>query len=279
MVAFCILSCGDTAAVQEQILLEEYLQTNRINATKNGSFYYTIDTSSLVIDSLQEVPTSSNLVSVHLQGSLVDGLVFADSKISDTGSPLTLGLNTNLLLGLKQGLLLFPKYSSGTLYLPPSLAYGDAGDIGRDIPPEAIVIYKVEMNNIYVSETAYNDSLIQQYLKERDLIPDTVISSVQVFFENKGNSTFPDDNSIVELSNTISSLNDELFVEYTESNPNQIDLNTSISGLEEALPLFGIGGVGTLIIPSQEAYGSKGNDTIPGYTPLVFEFKLLDIIE
>lgn len=274
-----ILGCGESAAVAEQSTLEEYIQSNRISATKSGFLYYSIDTSNQSIDSLQIFPSSSNIVSTHLKGSLTDGQVFGDTK-NDTGVPLTLGLSTNLIEGLKQGLKLIPKSSSGTLYIPPSLAYGDFGDMARGIPSDAIIIYDIEMLNIYANETAYNDSLIQNYLREQQVVPDTITSSIRVFIESEGGSLHPDDDSFVIISYKISTLEGDLLVDVSESMPVTIDLDDNeISALGDALPIFGTGGSGTLLIPSQEAYGSKGSDTIPGYTPLVFDFQLIDVID
>jgi FKBP-type peptidyl-prolyl cis-trans isomerase FkpA len=279
LITYTLSGCGDTAAVEEQALLEEYIQSNRIEAVKNGSFYYRIDSSILDVDSLLIFPTSSNLVETHLKGSLIDETIFADSK-NDNGDPLILGLSTNLISGLQIGLLLFPKNSKGTLYLPPSSAYGDAGDIPRNIPGESIIIYEVELLDIFASESAYNDTLIQGYLTDSQMIPDTVISNIQIFIETEGNAVYPNDESKVLMTYSISSLEEELFLEVNDKNaPDTIDLGTAIKGLQLSLPFFGEGGQGSILIPSQLAYGSKGTDTIPNYTPILYKFKLLNIIE
>jgi FKBP-type peptidyl-prolyl cis-trans isomerase len=38
------------------------------------------------------------------------------------------------------------------------------------------------------------------------------------------------------------------------------------------------GGKAILLIPSNLAYGPNGSGSIPGYTPLLFEFDLVDIL-
>lgn len=50
-----------------------------------------------------------------------------------------------------------------------------------------------------------------------------------------------------------------------------------ISGWNEGLTLFKEGGSAILIIPSWLAYGSQGNRSIPGNTPLYFEVELVNI--
>jgi len=51
-----------------------------------------------------------------------------------------------------------------------------------------------------------------------------------------------------------------------------------IQGWNEAFPLFSKGTKATLILPSSLGYGDKGSQQIPGFTPLVFEVELVDII-
>ncbi|MFT4566910.1 MAG: FKBP-type peptidyl-prolyl cis-trans isomerase FkpA, partial [Saprospiraceae bacterium] len=96
----------------------------------------------------------------------------------------------------------------------------------------------------------------------------------------EGNAVYPNDESKVLMTYSISSLEEELFLEVNDKNaPDTIDLGTAIKGLQLSLPFFGEGGQGSILIPSQLAYGSKGTDTIPNYTPILYKFKLLNIIE
>jgi FKBP-type peptidyl-prolyl cis-trans isomerase FkpA len=49
-----------------------------------------------------------------------------------------------------------------------------------------------------------------------------------------------------------------------------------IKGWQIGVPKFKKGGKGKLLIPSAYAYGSSGQGSIPGYSPLVFEIELVD---
>lgn len=51
-----------------------------------------------------------------------------------------------------------------------------------------------------------------------------------------------------------------------------------IQGWNEALMLLNKGSKATLILPSSLGYGEKGSQQIPGFTPLVFDVELVDII-
>ena len=51
-----------------------------------------------------------------------------------------------------------------------------------------------------------------------------------------------------------------------------------ISGLDEGITYMKEGGKATFLIPSKLAYGTQGNYSIPGYTPLLFDIQLVKVI-
>lgn len=57
-----------------------------------------------------------------------------------------------------------------------------------------------------------------------------------------------------------------------------VGLGKSIPGFDEGLMLFPKGTKVTLILPSTLAYGERGNQGIPPFTPLVFELDILNVI-
>jgi len=52
-----------------------------------------------------------------------------------------------------------------------------------------------------------------------------------------------------------------------------------IAGWFEGLQLLNKGAKATFIIPSSLAYGEKGLNIIPPYTPLVFEIEVIDVVK
>lgn len=59
---------------------------------------------------------------------------------------------------------------------------------------------------------------------------------------------------------------------------NDFGLGATMPGVDEALLRFPVGAAVTLIIPSSLAYGDKGNNVFPPYTPLVFDGEVLQVI-
>jgi len=62
----------------------------------------------------------------------------------------------------------------------------------------------------------------------------------------------------------------------TAEEPATFPLSQLIQGWQIGIPLFGKGGSGKLIIPSDLAYGDEPNGDIPGGSTLMFEIELID---
>lgn len=90
------------------------------------------------------IPKSTDQVSVHYHGTLIDGTVF-DSSIQ-RGTPATFGV-TQVIRGWVEALQLMPVGSKWRLFIPSDLAYGESG-AGQSIEPNSTLIFDVELLNI-----------------------------------------------------------------------------------------------------------------------------------
>lgn len=87
-------------------------------------------------------PKATDNVTVHYTGRLLDGTVF-DSSV-DRGAPLTFALN-QVIAGWTEGLQLMKEGGKDVFYLPSDIAYGETGTPGGPIPPNAPLIFEVEL--------------------------------------------------------------------------------------------------------------------------------------
>ncbi|MBL8131824.1 MAG: FKBP-type peptidyl-prolyl cis-trans isomerase [Anaerolineae bacterium] len=91
-------------------------------------------------------PSSANSeVEVHYEGRLINGKVFDSSY--QRGEAITFFLN-QVIAGWTEGVQLMPVGSVYELYIPSELGYGARGAAGV-IPPNATLIFKVELLNVY----------------------------------------------------------------------------------------------------------------------------------
>jgi peptidylprolyl isomerase len=83
-------------------------------------------------------------VDVHYTGWLTDGRLF-DSSIPE-GTPLSFVLGQGQVIqGWEEGLLAMQVGTRRQLVIPPDLAYGEAGAGNGAIPPNATLIFEVEL--------------------------------------------------------------------------------------------------------------------------------------
>lgn len=86
-------------------------------------------------------PLATNQVTVHYQGTTIDGNKF-DSSYS-RGEPATFPLN-RVIAGWTEGLQLMKEGAKYRFFIPSELAYGERG-AGTDIPANAALIFEVEL--------------------------------------------------------------------------------------------------------------------------------------
>lgn len=126
----------DAAPASEVQALEQYLSANKIEATKDDhGFYYKIDAAGT-----GDHPDACSEVSVNYKGTLTNGTIF------DQAQGVRFQLK-GLITGWQTGIPLIGKGGKITLYLPPSLAYGNKASNG--IPANSILIFSIDLIKVY----------------------------------------------------------------------------------------------------------------------------------
>src|SRR6516164_3110319 len=88
-----------------------------------------------------EKPGARTMVTVHYEGSLIDGKVFDSSY--KRGNPATFGVH-QVIPGWTEALQLMPVGSKWRLFIPSNLAYGDQQP-SPTIKPGSTLIFDVEL--------------------------------------------------------------------------------------------------------------------------------------
>ena len=89
-------------------------------------------------------PKPSDTVTVHYKGTLIDGTEFDNSY--KRGQPATFPVS-GVIPGWTEALQLMKEGAKWRLFIPSKLAYGEMGK-GRDIGPDAALIFEVELISI-----------------------------------------------------------------------------------------------------------------------------------
>jgi len=115
--------------------LEENAKKEGIQVTESGLQYEIIQAGE------GQCPTAENEVTVHYEGTTIDGKIF-DSSVQ-RGEKISFGLG-QVIKGWTEGLQLMNVGSKFKFYIPQELAYGAQG-AGADIAPYAALIFTVEL--------------------------------------------------------------------------------------------------------------------------------------
>ena len=87
-------------------------------------------------------PTLADRVKVHYEGRLVDGKVFDSSY--QRNEPIVFGV-TQVIPGWTEGLQTMKVGGKSHFVIPSDLAYGPSGTPGGPIPPNAVLVFDVEL--------------------------------------------------------------------------------------------------------------------------------------
>ncbi|MEX0724291.1 MAG: FKBP-type peptidyl-prolyl cis-trans isomerase [Gracilimonas sp.] len=134
---------GSENVEKGQAFLEENKDKEGVMVTESGLQYKVIE------EGDGESPTAENVVSVHYEGTLIDGEVFDSSY--DRGQPAEFPLN-RVIPGWTEGVQLMREGATYEFYIPSELAYGAQAPQGSPIGPNETLIFKVELLEVKPAE-------------------------------------------------------------------------------------------------------------------------------
>jgi peptidylprolyl isomerase len=218
-------------------------------------------------------PQAGEIVSVHYRGMLEDGTEFENSY--DRGQPVAFPLGQGMVIpGWEEGIALMKVGEKAKLIIPPDLAYGEQGAGGGVIPPNATLIFEVELVSILpgAPEAATE-------VDEADYT--TTESGLKYYDLEVGEGPSPEAGQLVSVHYT-GWLEDGTKFDSSLDRGQPITFSLGVGqvipGWDEGVATMKVGGQRQLVIPSKLAYGEQGaGGIIPPDATLIFEVELLGV--
>jgi len=268
----------DYSTIDDEII-KKYLADNNITTAQrqpSGLYFLPVTTN----------PNGASLaagsrVSVLYTGHLLDaaGTVF-DASSQHGNTPITFVLGSGQLIpGFEAGVALMHIGDKAELLIPSALAYGPGGRL-PSIPANAVLRFEVEV----LDYTVIDEGIIKKY------VADNALTAAQR--QPSGLYYVPVTTNASAVQATAGKTVDVLYVgkfldgrvfdsaqDRTKPFTFVLGRGQVIAGWDEGIALMHKGDKAVLLIPSAQAYGSRGagNGAIPPNTVLRFDVELLDV--
>jgi FKBP-type peptidyl-prolyl cis-trans isomerase len=126
---------GEKNRADGEAFLAKNAQRPGVEVTPSGLQY------ELLSEGTGDKPGPGDTVTVHYEGTLINGTVFDSSYTR--GEPMTIPLDV-VIAGWAEGLRMTREGGRAKFYIPSDLAYGENG-AGSAIGPNEVVIFEVEL--------------------------------------------------------------------------------------------------------------------------------------
>ncbi len=226
-----------------------------------------------------EGPGINDQVEVHYEGRLAaDGTKFDSSY--DRGSPAEFGV-TQVIPGWTEALQLMKPGDDWMLYIPSELAYGANPRPGGAIPPDADLIFRVEMLDVIEDPTPGGEYWAAHTPWNTDGGEVEVTASGVQFVRlasgpEGGTPPGPDSQVIAHYDGRLADSGRRFDSSYARGEPAMFGVSRVIPGWTEALQLMRPGDDWLVYIPSALGYGPRGTPggPIPPDANLIFRIDL-----
>jgi len=278
--AISLTSCSVENPVEQQVSqndtdIQNYLKQRNLTyqKTSDGMYY------SITSTATPATPAVADLVTLHYKLTLLDG-TFVDSTSKAANQ------SKSLIFGVSQSMFTLPVSlmkagDKGTFLLPSSLAFG--GNTFGSVPAYSVIKAEVEVVSIK-NQAAQITSMKSVYGFSN---PETTTSGLvfQKTLENPTGAAVTNGQSVkvnytgrlgygyIQTDATGKVIYDSKFgsgaLTFTAG------AGQLIAGFEETVLKMKVGEKAKAILPYTIAYGTAGNSSIPGYSPLYFEIEVV----
>ncbi|MEO0612504.1 MAG: FKBP-type peptidyl-prolyl cis-trans isomerase [Pseudomonadota bacterium] len=223
-------------------------------------------------------PRPGDQISVHFRSTLINGTEFNNTYVR--GQPLTLPVESEIA-GLTEGIQLMSPGDKYAFFIPPALAYGEAGTPRGPIGPNEGLIFEVELLDI--TSPARNLEKANAFLADNGKKQGvkTTESGLQYKIVKKGpGGTNPVASDRVKVHYKGALIDGTQFdSSYDRGEPATFGLGQVIKAWTEGVQLMTVGDTFEFFVPPALGYGARGtgSGSIGPNEALIFTVELLAV--
>jgi FKBP-type peptidyl-prolyl cis-trans isomerase len=262
-VVLSFLGCGssDDDSMQE---IQDFILRQPLEFTRSTTgLYYSIERSTG-----SDRARFSDFVQFDFRQFDINRFEIANSL--NMGTPAAIEVDL-LLDGLAEAMLFLGPGDRGTFIVPPSLSSEEI--------TEGALIYEIDMLGVFEDVVEYNDQLFLDYFEENGIpVPQRMDNGLYIEIDEPGNEIRPNETSAITIAYEGFLVDGTVFDSTIERGAaERFRLNQVIEGWRIALQSFGVGGTGTIYIPSYLGFGPAGSTGVPPNAPLIFDIELINV--
>ena len=279
-----------SARKEEISVLLKYLRENKIEAAPLQSGLYFLQQKK----GYGPLPDTGDILKVKLKVAELNGKQLYSNQNTSGSLQIEFGKPFDTR-GFMQGLSMMRKGAKARMLVPSPIGVGAYGMQGvaayttleyevelLDITPYATVLKQrvKEQNNLSRNKISSEEqSILNKYLKNNG-INHQMTSGIYYVENKKGSGKKAVHGNTVEVHYKLFDLDGNLLgTSHKNERPFKFVLGTGavIKGWEVGIKLMREGGMATIIVPSNMAYGESGKGNIPPNTTLIFDLYLVSV--
>ncbi len=281
-----LLSCDDDMETKTELdRMKKFLADNNIDVspTESGLYYVEKQPGSgekLETEDLGVMSYTARLVTRRVVDSTNDTLAQMNMVYNQdiVYGPRQFKLDVLPVPGLIEGLKMMKEGGKALMVMPPQLGYG--AEAPGIIPPNAALVYEVELLQVIKDPQEYESHLLSTYILENDISVNPTESGLYYVEKEQGTGNSPEPDATLVVHYTGKYIDGREYVSTQGGSPAIITLGQDEMpvGFEEGVGKMKPEGKAKFIMPSAIGYGPEGSEDgrVAPHMPLVYEVELLE---
>jgi FKBP-type peptidyl-prolyl cis-trans isomerase FkpA len=278
----CNKDDSEELRANEKRLRDSYIQSHNITTTpKNSGLYYIESTAGTGIQ-----PINGDLVRINFTMMNLDekALYTTVESIAHTGEIYSathhygperwiINLESNQLTGLMEGITLMKENGTATLITPSEITFKNNG-LGNVVQPYETLLWNVQLVEVIKNPALYEHNLLVAYLDTVQREIDSTSDGIVKIIDKVGTGDLPAVGTTIKVLFKLYLMDGWKVAQITTPYSHNVGTTEGlITGWDKAMRTIRLGEKCRVILPYDEAYGANGQEQIPPYSTIIYQFE------